>query len=137
MKRIDFFKHIVLGSISLSFLKSSEGNASKGVREIRLSSPCIAGFHYYQGKEVENQLREGDQLSLKREPQNRYDRNAVEVYLKSKKLGYLPRKENKIIARMMDQGINIKGRLMKINFGSAPYQKVMTEIFYEEAQLNN
>lgn len=132
MKRIDFFKHIVLGSISLSFLKSSEGNASKGVREIRLCSPYTAGFQYYHGPEVENQLREGDQLSLKRELQNRYDQYAVEVYLEQEKLGYLPRKENKIIARMMDQGVNVGGRIMKINSGSMSYHKVMIDIFYEE-----
>lgn len=133
MKRIDFFKHIVLGGVSLLFFKPSEGNTTKGVREIRLSSPCIAGFQYYHGPEVENQLREGDQLSLKREPQNQYDQYAVEVYLEREKLGYLPRKENKIIARMMDQGVNVGGRIMKINSGSMSYHKVMIDVFYKVA----
>lgn len=129
MKRIDFFKHIVLGGVSLLFFKPSEGNTTKGVREIRLSSPCIAGFQYYQGPEAENYLREGDQLSLKREPQNQYDQYAVEVYLEREKLGYLPRKENKIIARMMDQGINVRGRIIKISPESAPYRKIKIDVF--------
>jgi len=55
MNRIDFLKHFFAGSFLL-FLPGTE--APNRIREIRLNSPYLAGFQYYQGPEIENQLSE-------------------------------------------------------------------------------
>jgi len=115
MKKIDSFKNIVPGGVLLLFFNPSEEKATKELREIRLSYPGITGVQYYQGAKVDNYLKEGDQLSLKRRPQDLYDRSAVDVYLERQQLGYVPLRQNQIIARMTDQGVSFKGRLMKVN----------------------
>lgn len=131
MNRIDFLKQLLLGGALLFVPKPSSENVPKETREIRLSSPYIAGFQYYQGLELEQMLKENDGLILKREPQNTHDCYAIEVFTDSNKLGYLPREENKVIARMMDQGITVKGRIVKVNPEASPYRKVKMKLFYE------
>lgn len=127
MNRIDFLKSFFAGS-ALLFLPRTGGE--KLVREIRLSSPYVAGFQYYQGLEIEPQLQEDNLLTLKREPTNPYDCYAVEVYQNEAKLGYLPRAENKVIARLMDQGIAVKAKIEKIKPEEEPYRRIKAKIFY-------
>ncbi|MCR5604952.1 MAG: HIRAN domain-containing protein [Lachnospiraceae bacterium] len=47
----------------------------------------------------------GDKLILQREPENRFDENAILVLDdKKRKLGYIPEKDNIVFARLMDAG---------------------------------
>lgn len=132
MNRIDFLKQILLGGALLLIPKHSQENKPQTMREIRLSSPYIAGFQYYKGLELEQMLKENDSLILKREQQNTHDRYAIEVFSGSSKLGYLAREENKVVARMMDQGMTVKARIIKIKPEEHPYRRVKAEVFYEE-----
>ena len=57
-------------------------------------------------------LREGDRLTLLREPDNRYDRYAIVVKDGAgNKLGYIPRKNNIVLANLMDAGKSIYATL--------------------------
>jgi hypothetical protein len=47
-------------------------------------------------------------LTLRREPKNKEDKNAVAVYWTNKQLGYLPRRLAATIAALMDFGVEIK-----------------------------
>ena len=131
MKRIEFFKQMLLAGGFLFIPKPSSENEPKETSEIRLCCPYIAGFQYYKGADIEHFLKENDHLSLKRQAQNPHDCYAIEVYREGAKLGYLPRKENKIVARMMDQGINVKARIIKIDQEAHPYRRVKVKVFYE------
>lgn len=132
MNRIDFVKQLFFGGALLFVPKYSAENEHKSTSEIRLSSTYIAGFQYYRGIEMEQMLKEDDCLILKREPQNPHDCYAIEVYNGSNKLGYLPREENKVIARIMDQGMAVKARIIKINPEEHPYRRIKLNVFYEE-----
>jgi len=133
MNRIDFLKQLLLGGSSIFLLGSHVEKKAAGKREVRLTSRYIAGFQYYRGAEIENQLRVNDSLILKREAENRHDCYAVEVYHGSNKLGYLPREENRVVARMMDQNIEVKGRIIKINPESEEWHRVKMKVYYEMA----
>ena len=50
----------------------------------------IAGWRYYQGEGVINQLRPGTELYLRSDSRNEYDSNAVAVYYGKYHLGYVP-----------------------------------------------
>lgn len=134
MNRIDFLRQLVVGGTSIFLLGRHIGNKAeekKEVREIRLTSKYIAGFQFYHGVDMEPQLRENDGLTLKREPENRHDCYAVEVYRGDDKLGYLPREENRVVARMMDQKINVRGRITKIYPDSPLWHRVKMKVYYE------
>ena len=64
----------------------------------------IAGFAYYDGIDVFENLRIGTQLILKSEPENRYDPEAVAIYYQGIKLGFVPRDENKMIRKFLNLG---------------------------------
>ena len=67
----------------------------------------IAGVEYYEALFAIEEMKVGDELILKREYDNIYDENAVEIYYKDIKLGYIPRNANYSIARIMDAGWDI------------------------------
>ncbi len=64
----------------------------------------IAGFVYYDGVEVFNELKIGTELTLIVEPQNKYDIFAVAIYYQNHKLGYIPRSHNKYISKFLNLG---------------------------------
>ncbi len=131
MNRVDFFKHLFLGFASLLLFKESWGNKQNKLFEIRLCSPFVAGFQYYDGFEAGHLLRTNDLLSLKREPTNPHDCCAIEVFQGEAKLGYLPRNENKVAARRMDQGVNVKARIVGVDRDAGYYNNIKINVFYE------
>ena len=51
-------------------------------------------------------LKPGDRLFLLREPNNKYDSNAILVLnQKEQKLGFIPKANNPLLAKMMDEGL--------------------------------
>ncbi len=93
----------------------------------------VAGYHYYQAEEIEDTLLEGKQVVFVREPECQFDSRAVEVYANGKKLGYIPRRDNSAIARLMDQGVVINGQICKRNFDDIPCRRVKISAYrYKE-----
>lgn len=64
----------------------------------------IAGFTYWDGCIVFNYLKIGTELTLKREPNNKFDPYAVAVYFGEHKLGFLPRNQNEDISKFLEMG---------------------------------
>lgn len=73
--------------------------------EILLFDSYIAGTNYIKDESVFAGIKEGNKLVLLREPDNRFDENAILVLnADKKKLGYIPEKDNIVFARLMDAG---------------------------------
>ena len=66
----------------------------------------LAGFSYYEGAIAFEQLKIGGLLQLKHEPNNTYDKYAVEIYHNEFKLGHISRTNNKQIAKLLMIGNN-------------------------------
>lgn len=64
----------------------------------------IAGFTYWEGCLVLNELKVGTKLTLVREEDNKFDPYAVAVYLEETKLGFIPRTENHEISKFLELG---------------------------------
>ncbi len=93
----------------------------------------LAGFQYYEGKVLWENMRVGDPLTLKREPQNPHDANAVRVEWKGQPLGYVPRRDNSDVARQMDHGAAVKARIVRLKEARNPWQRVEFEVYIELA----
>lgn len=84
-------------------------------REILLAGMHVAGTAYYDADAATDRLRAGQILALRREPGNRYDALAIEVFgPEGHKLGYLPRGRNETPARLMDAGKRLSARVESI-----------------------
>ncbi|MDR1658090.1 MAG: HIRAN domain-containing protein [Deltaproteobacteria bacterium] len=64
----------------------------------------IAGFTYYDGLDVIKKLKLGTPVRLKAEPDNPHDPDAVSIYYKKYKLGYIPRAKNSLVSQMLNFG---------------------------------
>jgi hypothetical protein len=93
----------------------------------------LAGFQYYEGKVLWDNMRVGDPLTLKREPQNPHDANAVRVEWKGQPLGYVPRRDNSDVARQIDRGVPVQARIVRLKEARNPWQRVEFEVFVELA----
>lgn len=102
MQRIDFIRQL-LGSVVVIGSGQKVMAVAKPVRPHRIYRHILHGTAYYQAAAVAPMLTPGDLLTMKREPQNPYDRNAVAVYFQEYKLGYMPRKDNRIFSRLLER----------------------------------
>lgn len=103
-----------------------------GKKEIDLIDVYIAGFQYYDGmrEEVIRSFQVDDAVILKREPENIYDGNAIEVYTRTgHKLGYLPRVDNTVIAAIADQDVELGAKLSLVDPKAPPWERVAVRVY--------
>ncbi len=102
--------------------------AAQQMRILVQTSP-LAGFQYYGGKILWDDMREGDRLALVREPDNRHDPFAVRVEWRGAKLGYLPRSDNRDVAEEMDRGTPIAGRIGRLTTDRNPWKRLRVDVY--------
>ena len=88
----------------------------------------LAGFVYYDGKEIWDRMKRGDRLVLVREPANPHDPNAVRIEWQGRMLGYVPRKDNADLARQMDHGARVSARVTELNRAQNGRHRISYEI---------
>ena len=115
--------------ISLLLACALLAGAHAGSIKVLVQSSPLAGFQYYAGAELWEAMREGDALTLVREPANEHDANAVRVEWHGRKLGYLPRAENRSVAAEMDGGARVEARIAKLREHRNPWQRLLIEVF--------
>ena len=76
-------------------------------------------------------LRVGERLTLVRESFNGHDSDAVAVYLRNDKLGFIPRRENSTIAQLLDRGERLEARVARLLEESNPWRRVRIAIILE------
>jgi HIRAN domain len=102
--------------------------AQPSTRILVQSSP-VAGFQFHEGKQVWDQLKVGDALSLVREPANPHDARAVRVEWNGHMLGYVPRAENDAVARQLDRGNKLEARIVRLTRHRDPWKRIEFEVF--------
>jgi hypothetical protein len=93
--------------ISLLHGKGNELSIPKPFeRDIFLFDTYVAGTGYVEGiEELEPHLHINDKLEFFREPDNPHDEKAIVIKnTDGVKVGYVPRKDNVVFARLMDAG---------------------------------
>jgi hypothetical protein len=95
---------------------------------ILLQDSPLAGFQYHAGKKLWPQMQVGDALTLVREPDNPHDARAVRVEWRGYKIGYVPRRENADVARLMDGGEVLAARIVRLADVRDPWSRVRFEI---------
>ena len=123
LPRLDRFSRLGLLLIILAPFASAES-----IRILVQSSP-LAGSQYYAMAEVWHLIRPGDRLTLEREPGNRHDRNAVRVNWNGQQIGYVPRAENRAVARALDQGEMLEARVARLRDDPNPWRRVEIEVY--------
>lgn len=84
--------------------------------DIYLITVYVAGLYYYvDTKTFDKEIKEKDSLDLFREPDNEHDEKAILVKFDGKKIGYVPRRYNLILANLMDAGKMLYGEVSAVD----------------------
>lgn len=122
------------GLVSLLHGKGGELTIPKPFeKDIFLFDTYIAGTTHIEGmEELEPCIHIDDRLDFFREPDNRYDPEAIVIKTAAgAKIGYVPRQDNVIFARLMDAGKLLFGRIsQKKKKGS--WVKIGIKVFLHE-----
>ena len=103
MRRRDLI-HALCSLLGLGTLGARRAHAA-APRQILLAGMHVAGTAYYDAEAAVDRLRPGQLLGLRRDPENRYDALAIEIFgPQGHKLGYVPRGRNEMPARLLDAG---------------------------------
>jgi hypothetical protein len=94
-----------------------------------VQSSSLAGFRYHAAAEVWTELRVGDSLELVREPDNPHDPHAVSVSWRGHKLGYVPRRDNEVLAWSLDGGEVLRARISRLIPHPNPARRIEFEIY--------
>lgn len=102
-------------------------------RQIYLIAVSIAGSYYVDNiNDLLNEIKIGDKLRFIREPDNKHDELAIVVKdHNGNKLGYVPRQNNPILARLMDAGKLIYGTVKSV-FNNSSHTEIEMEIFMDD-----
>ncbi|MEN8175163.1 MAG: HIRAN domain-containing protein [Pseudomonadota bacterium] len=115
----------LLGGLGAGFLsKAGSREALADIEGIIIQESPLAGFQYHRAEAVWPFLREGEPLQLVREAANPHDLNAVAVYFRNEKLGYVPRRENTAVAQMLDRGQKLDARIVRLRDEANPWRRV-------------
>lgn len=96
----------------------------------------IAGFSYWEGCIVFNDLKIGTVLNLIREEENKFDPYAVAIFYCEIKLGYIPRSENKEISKFLELGYTnlFEARINRLTPDLSPENQVGIIVYINPAQ---
>ena len=107
---------IKLGQWSeIAKLNDGSGIVMPFVQEIFLLECKVAGTGYYIEEDVGKLISPEDTVILVREADNKYDEMAIRIDTKGGvKIGYVPRRKNEILARLLDGGKILYGKVVEL-----------------------
>lgn len=97
-------------------------------KSIRLLSFCAAGVQYHEFAKNPPLARS---VHLLREPDNRFDANAIALYAQGRKLGYVPKDQNRVLAALMDGKQPLFARIADIAFDAPMWERYRVEVGME------
>lgn len=102
-------------------------------RDILLFETYVAGtVHIENIDSICNDLKIGDNLKFLREPNNKYDKDAIMIKTENNvKIGYVPKNDNIVFSRLMDAGKFLFGKIKNIEI-KGKWHKIDIEIFLHE-----
>ncbi|MGB5833035.1 MAG: HIRAN domain-containing protein [Thiohalocapsa sp.] len=83
-------------------------------RRIMIQRTTLSGFRHYDAPRLWPALQPRVLLTLRREAGNPHDCNAVALHWRGRKLGYLPRQSNLVVARLLDRDRSISARIVAL-----------------------
>ncbi len=100
----------------------------RGQATLLIQSSPLAGSQFHDLAEVVSHIQVGDTLTLQRDSTNPHDSNAIQVLWQGHLLGFVPRRENKAVARAMDRGDPLVARVVALRPDESPWRRLRFEI---------
>ncbi len=99
-------------------------------QEIFVLNVFIDGTGYCERiKDILPHLSPGMQLTLRRQPDNEVDEFAIGIYDRDTRIGWVPMKDNLVIARLMDAGKLFTCKIVRIDENGGKWPKINVSIY--------
>ena len=125
MKRLHFLRSL----LGLPALPAALAQAPVRTQKVYVYYGFVRGFQYGHGYDLLAQLVPGTALQLVREPDNRYDAQAVRVEAFGRKIGYLPRESNRTVSLLLDAGHALLAEVSHVNDEAADWQMLRLGVY--------
>ena len=105
-------------------------------RSNTLATTHVAGFAFYEGPDVFSNLKIGAKLELLAQPDNPYDANAVSISFEGRRIGFLPRSENRKVSKFLyfGHGDIIEAIINRVSPDAEPEHQIGIAIRVKDAR---
>jgi hypothetical protein len=97
-------------------------------RRILIQRTALTGFRHHAAPQLWPALHRRALLTLRREPENPHDSTAVALYWRGQKLGYVPRGENLVVARLLDRQRRLSARIEMLTPSAERNQRIRVSV---------
>lgn len=134
LSRLEFLRRMALGMAGTFLFTSGRAIPTPETRTIYRG--YVRGLAHYNFYDLQEQLEPQTPLTLVREPDNEHDYKAISVYGFEKKLGYIAREDNKVLAWMIDSGFDLFAEVRRLNDDDSLWRALRIEIKTYSIKLN-
>lgn len=99
------------------------------LKDISVLNTEVAGTYYHNPEKFAHDIAPEAIITLKREPQNKFDQLVIALYFGDLKIGYLPKAKNEVIAKLMDAGKQFSAKVKEKNLYSDDNLQLEVEVF--------
>ena len=105
---------------------------------IFMKSFHVAGFTYYQGAYIFGDMKIGSRIEVKLEQNNIHDEHAVELSFNGRKIGYIPKLENKEVVVLLKAGYEVfEAVVQQLSPEEHPEQQVRIALYVVPNPIGN
>lgn len=99
-------------------------------REIFVINVYVAGTGYCKTiEELQQDIETNTNLTMRRQPDSEVDQYAIGLYHHQHRIGWVPMKDNLVIARLMDAGKMFTCKVMTINRQDPSWPRINVSIY--------
>ncbi|UXP31499.1 HIRAN domain-containing protein [Reichenbachiella agarivorans] len=126
MKRSTFIKNL----IGLYGLPALPSQMVRQYQKIYLLQCFVRGFQFYEGPKIIQQINQSGLLQLVREPTNQHDNCAIALHFNQRKIGYVPRESNEVLAKLMDANLlSLQAEITHVEPKASTWENVHVAIY--------
>lgn len=134
MDRRDFLKFIGIASVFPAVGIAGTASQNQTDTTVFLGDFSVAGFQYHEGMTpgIALNLTIGQHLLIERDRTNPYDPCALKILTPRRNmLGFIPRSQNKTVATLADQGIEMSARIVSVHNDADPWERLTISLWAE------
>ena len=99
-------------------------------REIFVINVYVAGIQYCKTiAQIQDQITDTTHLTMRRQPENEVDQYAIGIYFNQTRIGWVPMKDNLVIARLMDAGKLFNCKVVSVTKSNPSNPRINVSIY--------
>jgi hypothetical protein len=126
MTRGNFLRNLIglygIASLPLEMVKQ--------YHKVYLLQCFVRGFRYYEGPKIINKINKSGLLEMVREPENKYDKNAIALHFDNQKIGFIPMESNEVLSVLLDTKLlHLQAEITHIEPNASDWESIYVAIY--------